>query len=148
MNILVPGSIAVSKVPVPHRDEYSETVGFVIYGFEKKLLFLPDIDALGAGAITADNHLGRVLRSADYIFIDATFYDDSELPGRDMSKIPHPRVTDTMDMFQDLPESTRDKIHFIHINHTNPIRFADSAESKAVAERGYNIARRGDRVCL
>jgi pyrroloquinoline quinone biosynthesis protein B len=28
----------------------------------------------------------------DILLLDATFYDDNELPGRDMKTIPHPRV--------------------------------------------------------
>ena len=84
----------------------------------------------------------------DHIFIDATFWDDNELAGRDMSEIPHPRVTQTMDMLEHLPASERAKVHFIHYNHTNPIRDPDSAESKQVRARGFNIARRGDRICL
>ncbi|NNF95190.1 MAG: pyrroloquinoline quinone biosynthesis protein PqqB, partial [Altererythrobacter sp.] len=80
--------------------------------------------------------------------VDATFWDDNELKGRDMSEIPHPRVTQTMDLLQDLPASERAKVHFIHYNHTNPIRDPDSPESKEVIERGFNVARRGDRICL
>jgi pyrroloquinoline quinone biosynthesis protein B len=82
------------------------------------------------------------------VFVDATFWDDNELPGRDMSAIPHPRVKATMDRLQSLPASERGKVHFIHYNHTNPIRDPASAESREVEARGFNVARRGQRFCL
>jgi len=140
--------LVVVALPAPHRDEYSETVGFVIMGQAGSALYLPDIDAWDAWTTTRGPWLEGLLRQSDHIFIDATFWDDNELPGRDMSEIPHPRVTETMDRLQTLPASERAKVHFIHYNHTNPIRDPDSAQSREVEERGYNVARRGDRLCM
>ena len=37
-------NILVIPIKVPHRDEYSETVGYKIIGKTKKMLFIPDID--------------------------------------------------------------------------------------------------------
>ena len=89
-----------------------------------------------------------MISSVDFAFLDATFFSDQELPGRDMSKIPHPRVSTMMDRFDRLSASEKQKIQFIHFNHTNPIRFENSEESKEVTSRGYGIARRGNRHCL
>ena len=36
--------ISVLPIEVPHRDEFSETVGFMILSQKKKALFIPDID--------------------------------------------------------------------------------------------------------
>jgi pyrroloquinoline quinone biosynthesis protein B len=140
--------LVVVALPAPHRDEYSETVGFVIMADGATALYLPDIDAWNEWTATRGPLLEAVLAQSLHIFIDATFWDDNELPGRDMSEIPHPRVTETMDRLQELPPSERAKVHFIHYNHTNPIRDPDSAQSREVVERGYNVARRGDRICL
>ncbi|VVT09616.1 MBL fold metallo-hydrolase [Erythrobacter sp. EC-HK427] len=141
------GRIFVSAVPVPHRDEFSETAAFVFYQPELgNVLYLPDIDYWQE--VEGGNFLRQILPQLDYAFIDATFWDDNELPGRDMSEIPHPRVTATMDLLQDLPASERAKVHFIHYNHTNSIRDPDSPESREVEARGFNVARRGDRFCL
>lgn len=139
-------TIAVRPVIVPHRDEFSETVGFAILIEDKLSLYLPDIDYWPEEG--GENFLRRLFPEIDHVFVDATFWDDNELKGRDMSEIPHPRVTQTMDLLQDLPASERAKVHFIHYNHTNPIRDPDSPESKEVIERGFNVARRGDRICL
>ncbi len=139
-------TIAVRPVIVPHRDEFSETVGFAILVEDKLSLYLPDIDYWPEEG--GENFLRRLFPVIDHVFVDATFWDDNELKGRDMSEIPHPRVTQTMDLLQDLPASERAKVHFIHYNHTNPIRDADSTESREVESRGFNVARRGDRICL
>ncbi len=139
-------NLEVSAFNVPHRDEYSETVAFAVEYPGGRFLYLPDTDfwpGFGNG-----EQLVSLLGLMDRVFIDATFWDDNELDGRDMSEIPHPRVTDTMDLLQDLPPDQRAKVHFIHYNHTNPIRDPASPESREVAERGFNVARRGDRFCL
>lgn len=138
----------VFPITVPHRDEFSETVGFLVMTPEKRALYVPDLDSWDEFAKAGGGTLANLIGGVDYAFIDATFWDDNELKGRDMSAIPHPRVTGTMKRLADLPESERAKVHFIHYNHTNPIRDPGSAESKEVMERGFNIARRGMRMCL
>lgn len=143
------GSMRAIALPVEHRDEYSETVGWVIADPERfSVLYLPDIDRWSEDGLSPE-----IVRKVDYAFVDATFWDDNELldengVGRDMSEIPHPRVVETMDLLQHLPDDQRAKLHFIHYNHSNPIRDPSSAESKEVLQRGFNIARRGDRFCL
>lgn len=141
-------TISISALPVPHRDEFSETVGFAISAGQNRVLYLPDIDSWQQWATEQGQQLGHWARLSDAIFIDSTFFDDSELPGRDMSKIPHPRVSQTMDLIDEQAPSSQGRVHFIHYNHTNPIRFPDSTQTKEVKGRGFNIARRGDRHCL
>ncbi len=152
------GNISVAAFKVPHRDEFSETAGYVITGPQKSVLFIPDIDGWAEWenlegpdwVIHSDDIVIReFVRQVDYAFVDATFYDDNELPGRDMSQIPHPRVTETMDMIDAAKDETlREKIRFIHLNHTNPLRNKDSDAYKTLTTRGYKMARRGDRMCL
>ncbi len=148
-------AFSVLPSPVEHRDEFSETAAYVIYAGETVGLYLPDLDSWDALIAQSgeDGDLGNILLRYDYAFVDATFWDDNELldengVGRDMSEIPHPRVIETMDMLQHWPAENRARLHFIHYNHTNPIRDPDSAESREVTERGFNVARRGDRHCL
>lgn len=144
----VSDTFGVWPISLPHRDEYSETVGYLIMTPGKTALYAPDLDSWDQFEELSPILLPDLLATVDYAFVDATFWDDNELPGRDMSEIPHPRVTGTMDRLHDLPESERAKIHFIHYNHTNPIRDPSSAESRLVAELGFNVARRGQRACL
>lgn len=131
---------------VPHRDEFSETAAYTISIEGKTILFVPDVDSLDEWD-KGGKSIEEWIDFYDLIFIDSTFFDDNELD-RDMSAIPHPRTKGTMDRFADLPPEDRAKVHFIHYNHSNPIRFPDSAESKMVEAAGFNVARRGDRHCL
>ena len=157
------GEIEVAPFLVPHRDEFSETVGFLIGNLNKKALLIPDIDGwqewqsvIGAGfqILPRKNakdfsSLLAMIEKTDYAFLDATFYDDNELPGRDMSQIPHPRVTESMDLIDAAgDDSLKDKVRFIHINHTNPLRDKTSEAYKTVTKRGYKVAERGERFCL
>ena len=143
----------VWPITVPHRDEYSETVGYLMMTPQRTALFVPDLDSWDEWEAASGDTLEGLLARVDYAFVDATFYDDNELidengDGRDMSAIPHPRVLATMERLEALPAQERAKVHFIHYNHTNPIRDAASKESAGLIARGFNVARRGDRVCL
>lgn len=139
--------LAVSARDVPHRREYAETAGFRIQGPELSVVFIPDIDSWAEWA-EQGTRIEDVVMENNLIYIDATFFDNNELPGRDMSGFPHPRVSETMDLFQEYSVEIRQRIRFIHFNHTNPIRFEDSAETLEVLERGYRIAREGETICL
>lgn len=142
------GGIAVTPLLVPHRDEFSETAAFLISAGDARVLFAPDIDSWDAWLEASGIEIAKLVAGLDAAFIDASFFDNGELPGRDMTEIPHPRVAATMERMKDLPPETRARVHFIHYNHTNPIRFPDSEETAAVNAAGFTVARRGDRLCL
>jgi pyrroloquinoline quinone biosynthesis protein B len=137
-------SIKVTPFLVPHRDEYSETVGYRIEGPNRSAIFIPDINKWSEWTV----NLPELIESVDYALIDAAFYADGELPGRDMSKIPHPFVVETMAALESLSSEERDKVWFIHLNHTNPLLNADSDESELVESKGFNIAVEGIRLML
>ena len=140
--------LSITPFRVPHRDEYSETVGFVIDAPLRSILFVPDIDSWQEWETDFDIRIEDMIKGVDVAYLDASFFDDNELPGRDMSQIPHPRVAASMDRFDSLQAADRAKVHFIHFNHTNPTRDPASPETAEVLNRGYKIARRGDRLCL
>ena len=79
-------------------------------------MFVPDIDRWEGN----ETLLERLLDGVDVAYIDATFYDGRELPGRDMTKIPHPMMIDTMDLLQSYSDDYPGANRFIHLNHTNP----------------------------
>jgi len=126
----------VKPLLVPHRDEYSETVGYRIEGPNKSALFIPDIDKWEKWGLDIIKEVKKV----DYAFLDATFYDGAELNNRDMSEIPHPFVVESMNKFESLNENEKKKIIFIHFNHTNPIIDSKSEEARKVIENGFRIA--------
>ena len=138
------GSVTVECFLVPHRDEYSETVGFRIKGPNKSVLFIPDIDKWHKW----DKNIIEYISSVDYAFLDATFYDGEEIRQRDISEIPHPFVIESMALFDGLPDAEKQKIHFIHLNHTNPLLNSDSEQHKRVISKKYNISSYLDRVQL
>src|SRR5687768_15967913 len=73
--------ISVTPFLVPHRDEYSETVGYRIDGPHRSMIFIPDIDK-GERWGTA---IETVIRDTDVALLDGTFFQDGEIPGRSMA---------------------------------------------------------------
>lgn len=126
--------ISVTPVLVPHRDEYSETVGFVIHGPEKSVLFIPDIDKWDRW----EKDIKAEVNKVDMALLDATFFANGEIPGRNMDEIPHPFVEESMALFQNEPDSFKQKICFIHFNHTNPLIFSDSIR-QTVVNSGFQL---------
>ena len=136
-------NINVTPVQVPHRDEYSETAGYIIKGKNKKALFIPDIDKWEKW----DRDLSQLAKDFDFLLIDATFYNSKEI-NRDINEIPHPLVTETIDLLSGLNIENRNKIYFIHMNHTNMMLDPNSELSKLITSKGFNIARLGQKLYL
>jgi len=141
--IQLTSNLRVTPIKVPHRDEFSETVGFRIETAEKSLLFIPDIDKWPLWERDIRAEVARV----DVALLDATFYEDGELPNRNMSEIPHPFVSETISLFSPLSESEKRKVKFIHFNHTNPLIF-EGPERETVKNLGFGVATEGERIEL
>lgn len=133
------GQIHIMPILVPHRDEFSETVAYKIEGPQKTVLFLPDIDKWSSWELD----IAQTLKTVDYAFIDGTFFDESELNYRPLEEIPHPIVKETIALLKTYSKKLKDKVYFIHMNHTNPMLDPKSKASKWVLEQGFNIAREG-----
>ncbi len=136
--------LRIKPILVPHRDELSETVGYIIEGANKKALYIPDINKWQLWS----NDIISLIKSVDYAFIDGTFYSENELKSRNISEIPHPLISESMNLFKSLSEKDRNKIYFIHLNHTNPALNIDSQEYKLIIENGFNIAKYLDKFSL
>jgi pyrroloquinoline quinone biosynthesis protein B len=143
MPIQLASNLRVIPLKVPHRDEFSETVGYRIETAEKSLLFIPDIDKWPLWDRDIRSEVARV----DVALLDATFYQDGELPNRDMREIPHPFVAETISLFSPLSESEKRKVKFIHFNHTNPLIF-EGPERETVKNLGFGVATEGERIEL
>ena len=142
-NIEIRPNLSVVPIEVPHRDEFSETAAFLILGPNKTALFLPDIDKWDKWSM----NIVEMLSNVDYAFIDATFYSNTEI-NRNIEEIPHPLVIETMDLLSDLPYEQRNKVYFIHMNHTNLMIDINSDISRKVLQKGFNIARLGQKFHL
>ena len=136
--------ITVTPLPVPHRREYSEVVGFRIVGPSKSILFIPDIDKWERW----DRRIEDLIAGVDIAYLDGTFHADGEIPNRDMSQIPHPFIAESMKRFERLPLEQRAKIRFVHLNHTNPALHAESAAVRAVRAAGFAVAAELERTPL
>lgn len=136
--------ITVTPILVPHRDEFSETVGFQVQGPRRQVLFIPDIDKWERW----DRQIEKMVVQSDRAYLDGTFFTTDELPGRDISEIPHPFIIESIRRFAVLPDGQREKIHFIHLNHTNPALERGSAARKQVNRAGMAVARQGEKFPL
>jgi pyrroloquinoline quinone biosynthesis protein B len=57
-----------------------------------------------------------------------------------MAEIPHPFIIESMRLFKDLSAQEKNKIYFIHFNHTNKTLIETSDEYKAVVSNGFHLA--------
>ena len=130
-------NLKVLPIVVPHRDEYSETVGYKIIGETRSALFIPDIDKWDKWDVSIIQEISKV----DYAFIDGTFYDGEEINHRDISEIPHPFIIESMSLLKNLSSKEKNKVYFIHLNHTNPALDEDSNAFKQIHENGFHVAR-------
>lgn len=109
--VVLPDGLRVTPLLVPHRAEYTDTVGFLIEGPRARLLYISDIDKWEEW----DQSIRDWANKVDILIVDGTFGSPDELPGRDISKVPHPLMSHT----RALLKGTRAKLWFIHLNHTN-----------------------------
>ena len=137
--VLLSANIKVTALQVPHRDEFSETAGFIIETENKKLLFIPDIDKWSKW----NRNIIELIQQVDYALLDATFFADGELPNRNMSEVPHPFVSESIELFKNLSAADKLKVYFIHFNHTNPLLKTKSTAADEVRQKGFNIATEG-----
>jgi len=128
--------LSITPFLVPHRDEYSETVGYKVEGPNKSLVFIPDIDKWQKW----DQDIKEVVSNNTYSLLDGTFYDIDELPGRDMSEIPHPFIVESMNLFSDIVNKSG--VYFIHLNHSNPALDSNSNAFDNIKKNGFHIAQR------
>ncbi|MCP4249782.1 MAG: pyrroloquinoline quinone biosynthesis protein PqqB [bacterium] len=140
---LSPG-LTVTPLLVPHRDEYSETVGYRIAGPRRRVLYIPDIDKWDRWG----RPIERLIAEVDVAYLDGTFFADGEIPNRSMADVPHPFIVESMKRFESLLPTQRAKIRFIHLNHTNPALQPTSPARGQIERAGFRIAAVGKRVSL
>ena len=135
--------LVVRAIAVPHRDEFSDTMAYMIEGPERRVLFVPDVDAWER----EPGLLERLLEGVEIAYLDGTFYDGSELPERNLAEIRHPLMVRTMERLAAIAAQRPGAIRFLHLNHTNPV-LHDAALRAAIEARGFRIAEQGERVSL
>lgn len=108
--VTLPGGMQVTAFRVPHRDEYSDTVGYRLQGPRASALFIPDIDRWEKW----DRSIRALADGVDFAFLDGTFASPGEI-NRNIEEIPHPLMPRT----RELLKGARARLWFIHVNHTN-----------------------------
>lgn len=142
-NINISNNLEIVPFTVPHRDEFSETVGYKIIGPNKSALFVPDINKWNLW----DKDIVEEVKDVDYAFLDATFFKDGEV-NRSMEEIPHPFVVETLNLFKNESDELKNKIYFIHFNHTNISLQDKNPVIDSISKLGYNFTRFGDQLSL
>lgn len=136
--------VSLRPFTVPHRDEFSDTLGLWIRGTQRSLLYIPDIQNWPAWKRPITREVAR----ADIALLDGTFFSSLELPGRDLSKIGHPRILDSMQTLQTEADRGRTRILFTHLNHSNPVVDPSSRARQQVKARGFAVAEDGMEFAL
>ncbi len=140
--INISANLSVTPFIVPHRDEFTETVGFTIRYHDFKLIFIPDIDKWKK----FDRNINEMIKESSVALLDGTFYKDGEVVGRSMNEIPHPFIEESIKQFSSLSENDKKKIYFIHFNHTNSLLNNSSSEFSSVIHLGFNTAQQAQRI--
>ena len=136
----LPG-LKVEAFLVPHRDEFSDTVAYKLHGPRKTILFCPDVDRWDAH----EGLLESLLDGVDVAYVDATFYDGRELPGRNILEVPHPPMIRTMELLEAMGRESPGRVRFIHLNHTNPA-LNDQDLQDEIRGKGFPVAEVGERT--
>jgi len=148
---LVPGvevkfaDVEVVPFLVPHRDEFSDTLGFRFVGPRATVVYVPDTEPWSRWPHAT---IEDELRDVDVALLDGSFYSSGELPGRPVESIGHPLMTDTMDRLAPLVRTGELRVFFTHMNHSNPALAPDSPERAEIERRGFAVLSDGDRFAL
>ena len=141
--VALSNALKVTPFLVPHRDEFSETVGYKIEGNTNSAIFIPDINKWSLW----EKNIVEEVKKVDYAFIDATFFKEGEI-NRPMSEVPHPFIEETVALFENESLATKNKVIFIHFNHTNPALQSNSRERNDLELLGFRFATEGQRFKL
>jgi len=140
----LPDGVRFDLPAVPHRDEFSDTVGVRIAGPRRTLLYVPDTDAWERWRPP----LAEALRGVDVAILDGTFYSLDELPGRDLSSVPHPLISHTVQLLGERVRSGEIEVLFTHLNHSNPALDPGGAERRALEAAGFRVLDDGEEIGL
>ena len=135
----------IVPIPVPHRAQDFDTHAILFKGGNNNILFLPDHDTWEKTLDFVGYDNPREWFSsldASIILLDGTFWDPNELKGRVQSNVPHPPVSETLDLIGRREEGDP-RIIFIHLNHTNPLHYTGSEEYQKLSELGWEVGKEG-----
>lgn len=136
--------LRVIPFKVPHRDEYSDTVGLLVQGPKRTLAFIPDCDKWEKMTPGLLERLAQV----HVALLDGSFFSIDELPHRDISRVPHPLMTETVELLGARVATGELDVRFIHLNHSNPALDPESEERRRVEHAGFKVCVQGEDIAL
>ncbi len=136
--------VRVRALPVPHRDEYTDTVGLLISGPRQTVFYVPDTDSWTAW----DPSIEEVLGDVDVALLDGSFFSTDELPGRSVEEIGHPLIGTSLERLAPVVEAGGTEIYFTHFNHSNPVVDPESTARARVLRLGFGLLEDGDEIGL
>lgn len=131
--------ISVTPLLVPHRDEYSDTFGYRIAGPNGSILYIPDIHDWKIWDLSIADEAQKV----DIALLDGTFFSQKELPSRDLSKIGHPFIIDSMELLRDIARNGKTRIFFTHLNHSNLALDPEGEARRTIEANAFALAEEG-----
>ena len=138
-------SDTIVPIEVPHRAQDFDTHAILFKGKNNNILFLPDHDTWEKTLDFVEYNNPKEWFSsleANIILLDGTFWNSSELKGRIQADVPHPTVSETLDLIGE--RSANDpRVIFIHLNHTNPLHYPDSVEYQKLVSLGWEVGEEG-----
>ncbi|MGE0751517.1 MAG: pyrroloquinoline quinone biosynthesis protein PqqB [Variibacter sp.] len=156
--ITLPGDITIDLFAVPGKvplyreasvaslkaDE-GETVGVDIRTNDRRLIYIP-------GAATLNAAIMARIAGADAVLFDGTLFTDEEMirtgtGAKTGLRMGHMPIDGESGSLRALAEVSARRI-YTHINNTNPILIADSAERRTVETAGWEIAEDGMEIVL
>ncbi len=143
----LPGGVRITPVQVPHRDELSDTVGFRIEGPSRTVLYVPDTEPWRTWKPPLPDPI-TLFDGVHVAIIDGTFFSPDELPGRPVTSIGHPLMTETMDLLQTRVTAHTLEAYFTHLNHSNPALDPSTDAARLIESRGFRILRDGQELDL
>lgn len=130
--------LRATAIRVPHRDEDSDTVAYFLSGPRGRILWLPDIDRWESWDRKPEDFAADPKLTA---FLDGTFFEAAEIPGRSIADIPHPLIPQTAARLG-VAGRPAARVIFVHLNHTNRLLW-DADAVRALEARGFEVAREG-----
>lgn len=131
--------VNVTAFQVPHRHEFSDTLGFKVSGKKKSLLYIPDIQSWESW----HRSIIRETKKVNTALLDGTFYSSEELPSRDLSSIGHPFIEDSVHLLKNVAEEGGTEIFFTHLNHSNLALDPEGEPRKNLRKKGFRLASDG-----
>jgi pyrroloquinoline quinone biosynthesis protein B len=140
------GGLTVVPLAVPHRAEYTDTLGFLVRGPHATVLYVPDTDSWRAWPVPLPSVIDR--EKVDIAILDGTFDSLDELPGRDLRQIGHPLIPETMELLAPAVAAGRLRVYFTHLNHSNRALETASACRRTIESRGFHVLAEGEQFKL